>query len=196
MGLDTFIGEIQIVAFPYAPPGFALCDGSLLPIAQHSALYSLLGTTYGGDGVNTFALPDLRGRAPLGIGAGPGLQPVHPGDQGGVEAVTLVTSQLPAHNHTATVQPGASAQQKCFAGIGSQASPVGAVAAEVLEPVSGGALPAFAHAQAANQSMAPLPLQLEIGIGATGGGQAIGIRNPYAALNFIIALEGIYPSRG
>lgn len=196
MGLDAFVGEIQMVAFPFAPTGFAFCDGSLLPIAQYSALYSLLGTIYGGDGVTTFALPDLRGRAPLGIGAGPGLQPVQPGDTGGVEAVTLSPGQLPAHNHPATVQPGASAQQKCFGGIGSQTSPVGAVAAEVLEPVSGGALPAFAHAQAANQAMAPLPLQLEIAIGATGGGQPIGIRNPYAGINFIIALEGVYPSRG
>lgn len=195
MGLDAFVGEIQMVAFPFAPTGFALCDGRLLPVDQYPALYSLIGVTYGGDGVNTFAVPDLRGRAPLGIGAGPGLQAVRPGDKGGVETVTLSTAQLPAHNHPATVQPGASAQQKCFAGIGSETSPVGAVAAEVLEPVSGGALPAYAHAQAANQAMAPLPLQLEVGIGATGGGQPIGIRNPYAGVNFIIALEGVFPSR-
>jgi microcystin-dependent protein len=196
MSLDTFLGEIQMVAFPFAPVGFALCDGSLLPVSQYPALYSLIGTAYGGDGVQTFAIPDLRGRGPICAGAGPGLQPVQVGQKGGSEAVTLTTNQLPSHTHTATVQPGAHAQQNCYAGIGSLTSPTGAIPSEVLEPVNGGALQAFATPAAANQTMAPLPLTLQIGVGATGGGAAVDIRNPFLGVYYIIALEGIYPSRG
>lgn len=196
MSLDPFVGEIQMVAFPFAPVGFALCDGSLLPVSQYPALYSLIGAAYGGDGVTTFALPDLRGRSPVSAGNGPGLEPVHIGQKGGSESVTLTTNQLPSHTHTATVQPGAHAQQNCYAGIGSLTSPTGAIPSEVLEPVNGGALQAFATPAAANQTMAPLPLTLQIGVGATGGGAAVGIRNPFVGVYYIIALEGVYPSRG
>jgi microcystin-dependent protein len=196
MSLDPFLGEIQMVAFPFAPVGFALCDGSLLPISQYPALYSLIGVTYGGDGVTTFALPDLRGRSPVSAGNGPGLEPVHLGQKGGSESVTLTTNQLPSHTHTATVQPGAHAQQNCYAGLGSLTSPAGAIPSEVREPVSGEVMQAFATPGAANQTMAPLPLTLQIGVGATGGGAAVGIRNPFLAVYYIIALEGAYPSRG
>jgi microcystin-dependent protein len=196
MSMDPFLGEIQMVAFPFAPVGFALCDGSLLSVSQYPALYSLIGAAYGGDGVQTFAVPDLRGRSPISAGAGPGLQPVYIGEKGGSEAVTLTTNQLPSHTHTATVQPGAHAQQNCYAGIGSLTSPTGAIPSEVLEPVNGGALQAFATPAAANQTMAPLPLTLQIGVGATGGGAAVGIRNPFLGVYYIIALEGAYPSRG
>lgn len=195
MSLDPFVGEIQMVAFAFAPKGFALCDGSLLQIAQYPALYSLIGVAYGGDGVNTFGVPDLRSRSPVGAGAGPGLRPMQMGDAGGLEAVSLTTNQLPSHTHTATVQPGAHAQQNCFAGIGSLTSPVGAIPADVTEPLSNAPLQAFATPTAANQTMAPLPLALQIGVGATGGGAAVDIRNPFVAVNFVIALEGIFPSR-
>jgi microcystin-dependent protein len=196
MSLDPFVGEIQMVAFPFAPQGFALCDGRLLPRDQYPALYSLIGVSYGGDGVTTFALPDLRGRHPVGVGTGPGLQPVQVGQKGGSEAVTLTTNQLPSHTHTATVQPGAHAQQNCYAGIGSLTSPTGAIPSEVLEPVNGGALQAFANPGAANQTMAPLPLSLQVGVGATGGGAPVDIRNPFLGVYYVIALEGVYPTRG
>ncbi|MCV0437280.1 MAG: tail fiber protein [Hydrogenophaga sp.] len=196
MSSEPFVGEIQMVAFPFAPKGFALCDGSLLPREQYPALYSLIGVTYGGDGVTTFALPDLRGRSPVSAGAGPGLQPVQLGQRGGAEAVTLNTNQLPSHTHTATVQPGAHAQQNCYAGIGSLSSPAGAIPSEVLEPLNGGALQAFATPGAANQTMAPLPLSLQVGVAATGGGAPVGIRNPYVGVHYVIALEGLYPTRG
>lgn len=195
MSLDPFVGEIQMVAFPFAPKGFALCDGSLLQVAQYPALYSLIGVAYGGDGVRTFGVPDLRGRSPIGAGAGPGLWPMQLGDAGGVEAVSLTTNQLPSHTHTATVQPGAHAQQNCFAGVGSLTSPVGAIPSDVTEPLSGATSQAFAIPTAANQTMAPLPLTLQIGVGATGGGAAVGIRNPFVGVNFVIALEGIFPAR-
>lgn len=196
MSFDPFLGEIQMVAFPFAPVGFALCDGSLLPISQYPALFSLIGAAYGGDGVQTFAIPDLRGRGPISVGTGPGLQPVEIGQKGGSEAVTLTTNQLPSHTHTATVQPGAHAQQNCYAGIGSLTSPTGAIPSEVFETVNGGATQAFATPTAANQTMAPLPLALQIGVGATGNGAAVGIRNPFLGVYYVIALEGIFPSRG
>ncbi|MDP2016849.1 phage tail protein [Hydrogenophaga sp.] len=196
MSLDPFLGEIQMVAFPFAPVGFALCDGSLLQTSQYPALYSLIGVAYGGDGVQTFAIPDLRGRGPICAGTGPGLQPVQVGQKGGSEAVTLTTNQLPSHTHTATVQPGAHAQQNCYAGIGSLTSPTGAIPSEVFEPVSNTTSQAFAAPAAANQTMAPLPLALQIGVGATGGGAAVGIRNPFLGVYYVIALEGAYPSRG
>ena len=195
MSLDPFVGEIQMVAFPFAPKGFALCDGSLLQISQYTALYSLIGVAYGGDGVRTFGVPDLRGRSPLGAGAGPGLRPMQLGDAGGVEMVSLTTNQLPSHTHTATVQPGAHAQQNCFAGIGSLTSPAGAIPSDVTEPLSNEGFQAFATPTAANQTMAPLPLTLQIGVGATGGGAAVDIRNPFVGVNFVIALEGIFPTR-
>lgn len=196
MSLDPFLGEIQMVAFPFAPVGFALCDGSLLQASQYPALFSLIGATYGGDGVQTFAIPDLRGRGPICAGVGPGLQPVQVGQNGGSEAVTLTTNQLPSHTHTATVQPGAHAQQNCYAGIGSLTSPTGAIPSEVFEPVSNTTSQAFASPAAANQAMAPLPLALQIGVSATGNGTPVGIRNPFLGVYYVIALEGAYPSRG
>ena len=96
---DPFIAEIKLVAFNYAPRGWALCNGQLLPINQNQALFSLLGTTYGGNGTTTFALPDFRGRVPLHWGSGPGLPPVNLGERAGEEAHTLIQSELPAHNH-------------------------------------------------------------------------------------------------
>lgn len=195
MSLNPFVGEIQMVAFAFAPKGFALCDGSLLQISQYPALFSLIGVSYGGDGVHTFGLPDLRGRHPIGAGRGPGLQPVQVGDAGGSEAVSLAPNQMPSHTHPATVQPGAHAQQSCFSGVGSLTSPAGAIPADVIEPVSGAALQAFANPTAANQAMAPLPLALQIGVGPTGDGAPVGIRNPFVGVNFVIALTGVYPSR-
>ena len=99
---DPFIGQIVMFAGNFAPRGWALCDGQLLPIAQNQALFSILGATYGGDGGTSFALPDLRGRVPLHAGQGPGLNDYNLGQQGGVEQVTLNTSNLPAHSYTAT----------------------------------------------------------------------------------------------
>src|SRR5215217_7886099 len=97
---EPFIGQITQVGFTFAPRGWALCNGQILSIAQNTALFSLLGTTYGGNGQTTFALPDLRGRAPIGPGQGPGLSPRSLGEQSGTENVTLLQSQMPAHNHT------------------------------------------------------------------------------------------------
>lgn len=101
--MDPFIGEIRLVGFNFEPQGWAFCDGRLLPVHQHQALFSLLGTLYGGDGITTFALPDLRGRSPVGMGTGPGLNPVNLGQKSGQENVTLQQTQMPAHSHTISV---------------------------------------------------------------------------------------------
>src|ERR1700716_2959979 len=101
MPTGTFLGEITLVPYSFAPRGYAFCQGQILSISQNTALFSLLGTTYGGDGVTTFGLPDLRGRLAISSGQGPGLSNYTLGEQDGVESVTLTTNQMPAHNHTA-----------------------------------------------------------------------------------------------
>lgn len=157
------------VGFTFAPRGWALCQGQLLPIAQNSALFSLLGTTYGGDGIRTFGLPDLRGRSPIGFGQGPGLSNYPQGATGGSETVTLNTAQVPAHTHNVACQVGAPGAN----------SPAGAfpASADVYNTAS------------ANNTMNPGM------ISPTGGGQAHENRPPYQVQNWIICLEGIYPSR-
>src|SRR5262245_6049341 len=109
---DAFVAEIRIFAFQFAPTGWAFCNGQILPLSQNTALFSLLGTTYGGDGKSTFALPDLQGNAPMHPGQGPGLSLHDLGEIGGIEAFPLLTSEMPAHNHT----------------VGAQTTPLGAVA--------------------------------------------------------------------
>ena len=165
---EPFMGQLALVGFNFAPQGWAFCQGQLLPIAQYSALYSLLGTTYGGDGVSSFALPDLRGRAVVGFGQGPGLQNYTQGQVGGTETGSLLPTQIPSHTHSVA----SSAQES------SASSPTGQLLAN-------GAI----YASAANASMNPAM------IGASGGNQPHDNMPPYLVLNWIIALEGIYPSR-
>jgi microcystin-dependent protein len=185
--MDPFIGQIMAVGFNFAPKGWAFCDGRLMSIAQNSALFSLLGTTYGGDGIQTFALPDYRSRLPLGMGQGPGLSSVVQGEVSGTEQVTMLATQMPMHTHTATGhQPASSA-------AGSATTPAGAVPAVTNDgvPRSPALYPSYAPVNQADTSLAPLALT----IGVAGGNQPLPIRNPYLGTNFIIALEGIYPSR-
>lgn len=170
---DPFVAEIRIFAGNFPPRGWATCDGQLLPIAQNTALFSLLGTTYGGDGKTSFALPQLGGRSPLGAGQGPGLSPRGLGESGGSAEVTLDTSQMPAHGHAlqAALSPSSSMPGPDLA----------------LAPVAGGA-PAY-RASGTPQAMAPQTLA------AAGGGQPHNNLQPYLGLTFIIALQGIYPAR-
>ena len=164
---EPFISEIRIVAFNFPPKGWAFCNGQILSIAQNTALFSLLGTTYGGNGQTTFALPDLRGRAPLSPGQGPGLASYSLGEVGGVESVTLLSTQMPAHTHA---QPAANGQQ-------TTNRPNGAV------PARGGVYADSGDGAALDPTS------------SAGGSQPHENRSPYLALNYIIALEGIYPSR-
>ena len=171
--VETFLGEIRMFAGNFAPTGWAFCQGQLLPIAQNQALFSLLGTTYGGDGRTSFALPDLRGRVPVGFGQGPGLSNRVIGEQFGSELVTLNINQMPSHNHT-----------------------VNAVTTEGNQNLPTNSLPAntktldkeYSNANANTTMKATM-------VNPTGGSQPFGVSQPSLGVNFIIALQGIYPSR-
>ncbi len=171
--VEVFLGEIRMFAGNFAPTGWAFCQGQLLPIAQNTALFSLLGTTYGGDGRTTFALPDLRGRVPVGFGQGPGLSYKDLGQQFGTETVTLTTAQMPAHSHT-----------------------VNAVTSEGNQNLPTNSLPANTKALDKEYSDAASNTTMKSGmIGITGSSQPVNISQPSLGVNFIIALQGIFPSR-
>jgi microcystin-dependent protein len=165
---DQFVAEIRILPFNFPPTGWASCNGQVLPIAQNTALFSLLGTTYGGDGISNFALPNLQGQVVVGQGQGPGLSLYELGQQGGEMSHTLVTNEMPAHNHMLGVSSTAGSLTTA-----SNATAIGA-------PPT----PAFGTPY----NMAPMA-------GQVGGSQAHNNMQPYLTLNFCIALQGIYPAR-
>lgn len=166
--MDQFIGEIKLVAFNFAPKGWALCAGQLLPISQNQALFALLGTTYGGDGRTTFALPDLRGRVAAGAGQAATGTTYDLGSTGGTETTKLTVGQLPAHTHSVVATSNAATKK----------NPSGNFPA-------GGSYYGTTHDVQMNASM----------IGKRGGGQAHDNRQPYLSLEYIIALVGIFPSQ-
>jgi microcystin-dependent protein len=172
--MDPFVAEIRIFPFSFAPTGWAFCDGQLLPISQNTALFSLLGTTYGGDGKSTFALPDMQGNAPMHPGQGPGLSLHDLGERGGAESVTLLQQELPAHGHT--------------------------LRADLLDQADTNVPgPQAALAQSAGGTLYQTTgnTQLDISaMGPTGGGQPHNNLQPYLTLNFCIALQGVFPPRG
>lgn len=188
---DPFIGEIRMVAFTYAPRGWAYCLGQQMSISQNTALFALLGTVYGGNGVSTFGLPDLRGRSPVGTGTGPGLSPIDLGETAGVENVTLLTTNLPMHNHPAT----ATAAQ----GVGTTASNPLAVpsATNNILAASGtgqGAATIWSDALNTPQAIGNPPT-VNVTVGVAGNSLPFSIRTPYLGMNFVIALVGEFPSR-
>jgi microcystin-dependent protein len=171
---DPFLGEIKIFAGNFAPRGWALCVGQLLSIQQNSALFALLGTTYGGDGRLTFGVPDLRSRAPVHRGQGPGLPDVQIGERAGAETVTLLSSHMPAHGHGVTASGDlAGATSAAGAVLGAK----GRGGVDVY--ATGGSLTSLAPGSGGN----------------TGGSQPHPNMQPSLTLNFIIALDGIFPSR-
>ena len=170
-----YLGQIMTIGFNFAPRGYAYCDGQLLSIAQNNALFSLLGTTYGGDGRTTFGLPDLRSRVAIHVGHGPGLRSYSWGQKGGVETVTLTTAQMPAHTHTPL---------DCETEPGDSITPVNHVWAS--DPT--GSIPLYSD-QAANGSMSSLSVAHQ------GGSLSHTNRAPYTTIGFCIALQGVYPSR-
>jgi microcystin-dependent protein len=171
---DQFIGEIRMFAGTFAPTGWALCNGQLLPLSQNTALFSLLGTMYGGDGRTNFALPNLQGNVPLNSGAGAGLTFRSQGETGGVSTVTLIQPQIPAHSHQALGAAGTGPTSPQNATWGTQAG-------RTPPPVYSSAAP--------NVIMSPQAL------GPTGGSLAHNNMQPYLVVTFIIALQGIYPPR-
>jgi len=172
--MDPYVGEIRLFAGNYAPRGWAFCHGQQLEIRSNLALYAVIGTTYGGDGKNYFQLPDLRGRAPMHFGHGTGLTPRPLGEAGGEAAVTLTTSQIPAHVHFAGCQ--STADKKNPEGMIWANSP-------------GGKAIVRTYAETGTVKMAAQA------ISPAGGGQPHNNMQPYLAINFIIALEGIFPPR-
>lgn len=188
---DPFIGEIKYFAGNFAPVGYAFCNGQLLPINQNQALFAIVGTTYGGDGQTTFALPDLRGRVPIhsGQSQGPGLSPYALGQRAGTETVTLTTQQLPPHNHPATGTLNASTAK------GTAATP--AAGLELSRAVDGdddpNATPFIYGPVGSNPQVALAGISVATGV--TGSGLPVSVLQPYLAINAIIALQGIFPSR-
>lgn len=178
--MTPFIGQIITVGFNFAPRGFALCNGQLLSISQNTALFSLLGTQYGGDGRTTFGLPDLRGRFPMHWGSGPGLTPRSVGQSGGLETTTLVAGNLPSHSHAA------SGRQAVVNGTGNSPNPNNRLPAELVREnaYSDGAASGFHAADS-----------VEVTVQPTGNNQPFNNMPPYEVINFAIALQGIFPSR-
>lgn len=221
---EPFLGEIRMVGFNFAPNGWAPCDGRLLPIAQNSALFALLGTTYGGDGISNFGLPDLRGRAAVGMGTGPGLTTIVQGERSGTESVTLTTGQMPQHAHPAAFVGQASGVSGSLST--SVSVDVGTSTANPMVPPAAGAT-TFLSATTGKVGLnnvafsglytntAPDATKAQLGgitasttagslsataagtvtVGPAGASQPVPLRNPYLGSNFIIALEGIFPSR-
>ncbi len=176
---EPFIGQIMPVGFNFAPRGWALCHGEILDISSNQALFSLLGTTFGGDGRVTFGLPDLRGRAMVGEGSGPGLSTISWGEKAGSENTTLTTNNLPSHNHTATLH-GETALATSF-------NPDGRMLA-----LTQGQANIYADTVAADDiTMAASSVLVQ----NTGGGQSFDHRDPFLGLYICIATEGIFPSR-
>ena len=193
-GSQTYLGEICTFAFNFCPVGFLPADGSILSINQNTALFSLLGTYYGGDGVRTFALPDLRGRSPVGTGQAPGLSNIDIGETGGSEFVTLTSAQLPAHSHAATTTVKVTPTLNAVAGAGNDTHPAGkALAASTArDNLYSSAAPATAMAAGAVTATA----DAQTTIGTAGGSSTpIAIRSPYLGLNYCIATQGIFPAR-
>ena len=177
---DPFLGEIRMVGWNFAANGWALCNGQLMSISQNSALFSLLGTTYGGDGVSTFALPNLQGRVPIHQGNGAGLSPYTIGAASGSETVTLLPTQIPAHNHLM----GVSNQS------GTVADPTNTILAQGNSGSGRSPVPVTNYVStAATGTLAPTAIQ------SAGGSQPHSNIQPYLCVNFIIALQGIFPSR-
>ena len=168
--MEPFIAQIMLFGGNFAPRGWAFCDGQLLAISSNSALFSILGTTYGGDGRSTFGLPDLRGRVPMHAGNGPGLSPRRIGERDGVETVTLVESQMPSHNHSVNFVNA----------IADSDRPNGDL---------------LAKADVYSATTTPLGQLNSATIANAGGSQAHENMQPSLCINYIIALQGIFPSR-
>jgi microcystin-dependent protein len=172
--MDPFVAEIRIFPFNFAPRGWAWCDGQLLPLSQNTALFSLLGTTYGGNGKSNFALPDLQGRAPMHPGQGPGLSLHDLGETGGSETVSLLESEIPSHSHTMRVSSDDGNSRNAagkYVGIGNN----------IFAPAT---------------TTPPLGMMASDDLAPAGGDQPHNNLQPYLTFYFCIALQGVFPPRG
>lgn len=179
--VNPYLGQIALVGFSFAPRSWATCSGQLLPIAQNQALFSLLGTAFGGDGRTTFALPDLRGRVPVGVGTGPGLDTVNWGQKGGAETIALTNANLPSHNHTVRVNSG----------LGNKANSAGFhIAQQVQDEINTGQTGHLVYGTTTGGGT------LDSGtITNSGGGIPLDNWTPSLGIYYCIAIQGIFPSR-
>lgn len=182
-GQQAFVGEVRLFAGNFAPTGWALCEGQLMPISQYTALFSLLGTSYGGDGESTFALPNLNGSMVIGEGEGPGLSTYDHGQTGGVAEVVLLPDDLPAHNHTGDIM--ISTTEGTTSTPGSDKS-----LAAPNHSFNGVIVPAKGYISATgNVTLETMPTS------ATGNSTRVNIRQPILAARYIIAIQGVFPQR-
>ena len=178
---NPFLAEIRIFAGNFAPKGWALCNGQLMPISQNTALFSLLGTTYGGDGKSNFALPNLQGSAPMQPGQGPGLSLRDLGETGGEQNVTLLQTEMPQHAHSAN----------CLSAAGNSNSPGNDVWAATVAVGRGGGPPNYSSGVQPNQLVAMNPFAVSI----AGSSLPHNNMSPFLGVTFIIALQGVFPAR-
>lgn len=176
---EAYVAEIRLFAGNFAPRGWAFCDGSLLPISQNTALFSLLGTNYGGDGRTTFGLPDLRGRVPMNHGAGPGLTQRFIGESAGANSTTITVAEMPAHSHGVIGTSSAANVEVPNANVRFGTAPGG----------RGQQGPPLYTSQSPNTALAPQTISV------SGNSQPVSLVKPVLAINYIIALQGIFPSR-
>lgn len=202
--MEGTIGEIRIFASNFAPRNWAFCEGQLLAIRSNTALFSILGTFYGGNGSVTFALPDFRGRAAVGAGQGPGLSPYQLGEQTGSETVTLLTTEMPAHTHVAIPQPGGGAGGTTATlfginGAGGQSSPggnyIGQDSDVGLTTYANNGNPVPMHAGSVGLHDVTAPLPAGVLIGPAGASIPHDNMQPTVVLNYIICMLGTFPSR-
>lgn len=180
----------------FAQRGWAFCQGQIMSIAQNTAVFSLLGTTYGGNGQTTFALPDLRGRVPVGTGQGPGLPSIILGEVSGTPTTTLLITNMPAHNHTAT--PTLTVAQSASTAAATTNTPGNTLVPATLPTIGGGpsATTIKGYAPQDNTTtLASSAVSGSIAVGIAGGSQPFSIMQPYLGMNYIICLEGVFPSR-
>lgn len=201
---DPFLGEIRMVGFNYAPYGWALCQGQTMGVSQNTALFSLLGTSFGGNGQTTFQLPDLRSRTPVGMGQGLGLSDIVLGEQDGTESVQLTTANMPQHTHAAMVSGGGAVTGSIAIPATTTTGSQSAVpsSTSVFGPISVTNHQGDLYStSAANTTLAPFNVSLQDAAPAvensmTGGSLPFSLRNPYLGINFIIAMQGVFPSHG
>lgn len=195
--MEPYLASLLLFAGNFAIRGWATCSGQIIGIAQNTALFSLIGTTYGGNGQTTFALPDLRGRAPIGQGQGPGLPTYTLGQVGGMISTTLTIANMPMHNHPADAGTLVATPSASTAAATTKTPAAGMVPATLPSIGSGpSATPVNGYAAQDNTTtLAPGKVSGSVNVGIAGGSQPFSILNPYLVMNYLIATEGVFPSR-
>lgn len=197
--MEGYIGEVKLFAGNFAPRNWSFCQGQLLAISSNNALFSIIGTVYGGDGRSTFALPDLRGRVPVGPGTGSGLNPVQIGQKGGVENVTLNVTEIPSHSHTAQGTANLPVEMKTNSTDGTTAAPGNNyLAKSVYEESRGNFTDILTYSPSEDGTLlkgGTASGTVQVQVGNTGGNQSHTNMQPFLGVHYVICLQGIYPSR-